>query len=74
MGTGIVYPHLSVHEELVKRIQKSFLASGSTYFPLPPICQANSGYSGFRPRLQRRVRDGISPSSLFLTIPVQAAG
>ena len=39
------------------------LASGSAYSPRLPIL-TDSGTSGFRPRSQRRHRDGLAPSSL----------
>ncbi len=40
------------------------LAPGSFYSPRLPIPARDSGSLGFRPRLQRRVRDGFAPSSL----------
>jgi hypothetical protein len=46
--------------------QAGFLAHGSAYSPYLPITpRRDSGCHGFRPRSQRRDRDGISPSSLL---------
>ena len=54
-------------ENYVKRSQAGLLALGSSYPPpLPiPFINRNSGSGGARPRLQRRVRDGFPPSSLW---------
>lgn len=47
----------------ISRIRAGILAPGSPYRLRLPIL-TDSGISSFRPRSQRRHRDGISPSSL----------
>jgi hypothetical protein len=63
---GILRSRNSRYYRKISKHQAGFLAYGSIYSPhLPGQRFGASGDCGFRPRIQRRDRDGIEPSSLL---------
>ena len=62
---NIILAYSPAHEGIKGLPQAGLLAHGSSYSPrLPTHRTVNSGACGFRPHLQRRDREGFSPSSL----------
>jgi len=67
---AVITLHLLRHEEVnMKHAETGLLTLGSSYSLHLPIRQGETVVCcKFRPRLQRRVRDGLSPSSIAQSI------